>query len=236
MQTVLVPGLACSARLFDSLVPALWAHGAVTVADTRRDDSIAGMAQRLLDSAPDHFALVGASMGGYVALEVVRRAPERVVALGLVSTSARPDSAEETAGRRKQAAATRTGRYRAVVDAAFPVLVDPAHRDDSELLAVWRRLADEVGPDAFVRQLQACVDRVDSRPLLPTLTCPTTVVHGLGDQLMPVETARETAAAIPGANLVLVERAGHMVLQEKPGDVAAALGALLTRGRLVAHR
>ena len=227
VHTILVPGLACSAGVYGHVLPALWAHGAVTVADTRRDDSIGAMADRLLRSAPDRFALVGVSMGGYVALEVVRRAPSRVSGLGLVSTTARPDGPDQIAGRRAQAAATRDGRYAAIVDGAFPVLVDPSHRDDAELLDTWRRLAHEVGPDAFVRQLRACIDRHDSRPLLPEITCPVTVVHGLGDQLLPVDLARDTAAAIPGASLELIPDAGHMALQENPGAVAAALDQLL---------
>jgi pimeloyl-ACP methyl ester carboxylesterase len=228
LHTILVPGLACSARLYDAALPALWTHGSVSVADTRRDDSIGAMADRLLSSAPDRFALVGVSMGGYVALEVVRRAPSRVAALGLVSTSAHPDGPTEIAGRRAQAATTLEGRYAAVVDGAFPVLVDPSHRDDGALLDAWRRMAHEVGPDAFVRQLQACIDRDDLRPLLPTITCPTTVVHGLGDQLMPADLARETAAAVPGSTLALIAGAGHMALQEDPDAVLAALDDLLS--------
>ena len=72
VHTIMVPGLACSARLYSTILPTVWAHGAVTVADNRRDDTMSAMAQRLLADAPARFALVGLSLGGYVALEVIR--------------------------------------------------------------------------------------------------------------------------------------------------------------------
>ena len=118
VHTILVPGLLCSPRLYAPVLPALWRCGAVTVADTRRDRSIPAIAARLLAEAPERFALAGLSMGGYVALEVVRQAPERVAALALLSTSARPDTPEQTAVRREQLAMVAEGRFDEVVTPA----------------------------------------------------------------------------------------------------------------------
>ncbi len=227
VHTVLIPGLLCSARLYDQLIPAVWSYGGVTVADTRRDSTMTGMARRLLDAAPDRFALVGLSMGGYVALEVMRLAPERVSGLVLISTSARPDSAEQVASRRDQERAVAAGRFAELVDAAFPVLVDAGNVARPDLADAWRRMALEIGPEAFVTQLAAAIDRPDSRPDLASIRCPTAVVHGAGDRLITPENAVELADGIPGARLTLVPDAGHMIAQEQPAALAAAVSELL---------
>src|SRR6202050_2811455 len=100
LPVVLVPGLNCSARLYAEQVPALWQFGPVTVADHRRDDSMAAFARRILASAPPRFALAGLSMGGYIAFEVIRQASDRVTKLALLDTGARPEVPERTAQRK----------------------------------------------------------------------------------------------------------------------------------------
>ncbi|MDA0137816.1 alpha/beta fold hydrolase [Solirubrobacter deserti] len=229
MHTILVPGLLCSPRLYEPVLPAVWGFGAVTIADTRRDDSIAGIAARLLAGAPERFALVGLSMGGYVALEVMRQAPSRVAALALMSTSARSDSPEQTAARREQLGRVEAGRFDEVVDAAFPKMVAESRVDDEALLATSRAMAAEVGPDVYVRQQEAVIARADSRPLLASIACPTTVVHGREDQLIAFKNGEELAAGIPGAVFAPIEGCGHTATLERPAECAAALGALLAR-------
>ena len=229
LHTVFIPGLLCSARLYDPVLPTAWAYGAVTVADNRRDDTVGGMAARLLDDAPGRFVLVGLSMGGYVAHEVIRQAPERVSGLVLISTSARPDTAEQREGRQRQRQAVLNSGFDELVEAVFPVLPDPANVADEHLLAGWRLMAGEVGAEAFLRQLDAVMARPDSRPGLAAVTCPTAVIHGAGDRLITPDNAVETADAIPGAVLTLVDRAGHMLPQEQPTAAHAALDALLDR-------
>ena len=152
VHTVLTPGLLCSARLYERVLPAVWEHGAATIADTRRDDTLPGIAARLLAGAPERFALAGLSMGGYVALEVMRQAPERVRALALISTSARPDTPEQSDTRRRQVAMTREGRFDEVVDTVFPIMVAASASEDQELHAVWSAMAHSVGPEAFCTQ------------------------------------------------------------------------------------
>src|SRR5215831_573988 len=111
LPVVLVPGLASTPLLYAEQIPALWRSGPVTIADHSRDDSMAGIARRLLDAAPPRFALAGLSMGGYVALETLRQAPDRVVKLALLDTTARPDAPEQTQARRAQMDLARGGRY-----------------------------------------------------------------------------------------------------------------------------
>ena len=229
LHTVLVPGLACSARLYEKLMPCVWKYGAATVADTRRDHSIGAIAERLLADAPPRFALAGISMGGYVALEVMRQAPERVRGLALISTSARSDTLEQQESRRQQIDLTHAGKFNVLVEAAFPLLVDPNHRDDDHLAEFWSKMAHEIGPDVFCAQLEAVINRLDSRPLLPTIDCPTAVIHGAGDQLVPPDHARETAAGIPRATLTIIDGGGHMVAQEQPAAVCKAVDLLLTQ-------
>jgi len=207
----------------------VWQHGSVTVADTRRDDTMFDMARRLLDSAPERFVLLGTSMGGYVALAVMALEPERVSGLALVSTSARPDSAEKAAERMRQSAIVENGGFDELVDAAFPGVVSPRNSDDEQLLGEWRAMANATGPAAFLRQHQAIIARGDSRPLLPTIECPTAVLHGSEDLLIPLEVAREMADAVPGAELTVIDGAGHFVFHEQPAAAASAVRALLDR-------
>jgi pimeloyl-ACP methyl ester carboxylesterase len=229
MHTVLVPPLLCSSRVFDQLVPVAWSFGSVSIADTRRDVAMEDVAQRLLASAPERFALVGVSMGGYVALEVMRHAPERVAALGLVCTSARADTAQDIASRRRQSALAASGSFETLIDMAFPGLVTEATESDTALLQVWRTMAREVGLDAFLRQQEAVIGRTDSRSLLHEITCPVTVVHGTADRLISPETSEEMAGLIPGAHLTLIPDAGHFVVQQEPAQVGQAVSDLLDR-------
>src|SRR5271157_5027242 len=111
LPIVLVPGLNCSARLYAEQIPALWRFGPVTVADHTRDDSIPAMAGRILAAAPPRFALAGLSMGGYIALEIMRQTPQRVVKLALLDTSSHAETAEQTEHRRPIIEAAQTGRF-----------------------------------------------------------------------------------------------------------------------------
>ncbi|MBW4095882.1 MAG: alpha/beta fold hydrolase [Acidobacteria bacterium] len=199
----------------------------MSIADTRRDDSVAAMAERILRDNPGEFAVVGTSMGGYVALEILRQAPERVLALALVSTSARADTPEQVQARERQIHLVEQGQFDALVEATFPAIVATGHEGDQAMLATWRAMAASVGPEAFVRQQRAVINRRDLTALLPTITCPTAIIHGSGDRYLPAELAQESAKAIPQATLTLVPDAGHFVFYEQPEAVAVALTRLL---------
>jgi len=223
LPVVLIPGLTCSARLYAEQIPALWRCGPVTVADHTRDDSMAAIAQRILGTAPPRFALAGLSMGGYIAFEIMRQAPERVLKLALLDTGARADTPEQTERRQVVIALARSGRYGEIPELAFPIYVHRRRHDDEALKRLVRTMAEETGVAAFLRQQAAIIGRPDSRPGLGKIACPTLVLVGEGDEATPPELAREIAAAIPGARLTVIPNSGHLSTLEEPEAVTAAL-------------
>jgi pimeloyl-ACP methyl ester carboxylesterase len=227
---LLIPGLTCSARLFAPQIPALWPYAPVMVADHRHDDTIDAIARRILDNAPPSFALAGLSMGGYIAFAMMRLAPERIARLALLDTSARADTPEQTATRKAQIAMTQAGRFAELPEMSIPRYVHPNRQNDAALIATVRRMAEETGPDAFIRQLTAIMSRPDSRLMLPAIRCPTLVLVGDADAATPPDLAREIADGIAGANLVVVPDCAHLSTLEQPEAVNAALLAWLKGG------
>lgn len=227
LAVVLVPGLLASARLYAAQIPALWRSGPVTVADHTRDDSMAGIARRILGAAPPRFALVGLSMGGYIAFEILRQAPERVARLALLDTAARPDSPEQSAARRAQMALASAGHLHEVVEAQFLRTVHVTRRADAALRATNRLMADDVGVPGYLRQQTATLGRADSRPMLCGIRVPTLVLVGEQDELTPPERAAEMADGIAGAQLVSVPQCGHLSTLERPDAVTHALSGWL---------
>jgi pimeloyl-ACP methyl ester carboxylesterase len=223
LPVVLVPGLNCSARLYAEQIPALWRFGPVMVADHTHDASIAAIAGQILANAPPVFALVGLSLGGYIAFEIMRQAPQRVGRLALLDTSARPDTAELTARRQAPMARARAGKLIEVADESFVFFVHPNRYGDVALRAVVRAMAEETGAEAYLRQQQAIIGRPDSRPMLGAIQCPTVMLVGEQDRGTPPELAREIAAGIAGARLVVVPDCGHLSTLERPQAVTKAL-------------
>jgi len=223
LPLLLVPGLTCSARLWGPQIEALWRFGPVMVADHRRDDSVEAIARRILQDAPPRFALAGLSMGGYIAFAMLRQAPERIVKLALLDTSARPDMPEQTAGREIQIAMAQSGRFAELPEQSIERYLHPDHQSDPVLTDLVRRMAEDIGAEAFVRQMRAIMGRPDSRPLLGAIRCPTLVLVGDGDVATPPEVAREIAAGIAGSTLVVVPQCGHLSTLERPQEVNAAL-------------
>jgi pimeloyl-ACP methyl ester carboxylesterase len=223
LPIVLVPGLNCSARLYAEQIPALWGFGPVTIADHRRDDSVAAIAAHILVTAPPRFALVGLSLGGYIALAIMREAPDRVARLALLDSSARPDTAEQSERRRSMILLAKTGLFSGVPDLLFPVFVHRDRHGDEALRTIVRTMAMETGPEAFVRQQRAIMTRPDCRPQLASIRCPTLVLVGDGDELTPPALSEEIAAGIAGARLVRVPDCGHLSTLERPAEVTQAL-------------
>ncbi len=220
---VLVPGLLCTAELWAPQIAALGDMAAITVADHTSHDSMAAIAEALLAAAPSRFALAGLSMGGYIAFEVLRRAPERVERLALLDTWARPDTAELRQRRLDFIELTKQGRFRGVSDDLLPFLIHPDRLGDRPLVETVYRMAADIGPEAFRRQQTAILNRPDSRAELSAIACPTLVLCGRQDLLTPLQMHEEMAAAIPGAELVVVEACGHLATLERPEPVNAAL-------------
>jgi pimeloyl-ACP methyl ester carboxylesterase len=223
VPTLLLPGLAATPRMYAPQIPLLWQFGPVMLAEHRRDDSIAAIAQRVLAHAPPRFRLLGLSMGGYIAFELMRLAPERVARLALLDTSARPDTSEQSARRREMIALARGGRYDEVADLSYPVLVAPQRLGDQALRQIVRDMLRDTGPESYVRQQTAIMSRRDSRPDLPAIACPTLLLVGADDQLTPPDRAQEIAAGIRGARLITVPDCGHVSTLEQPERVNAAL-------------
>ncbi|MBJ9674352.1 alpha/beta fold hydrolase [Burkholderia gladioli] len=220
---VLIPGLLCTAEVFAPQIPALWPYGPVTVASTLEGDSIAAMAAAILASAPPRFALVGFSMGGYLAHEILRRAPERVTRLALLSTSARADQPIQVEMRQALLEAATHGDYDTVLANATLNTAHVSLRRDPVFAATKRRMAADIGRAVFARQTAAVIGRPDSRRELPSIAVPSLVLVGDSDPVTPPEFAREMAEAIPGAKLVIVPECGHTSPLERPEAVNAAL-------------
>lgn len=229
LPIVLVPGLNCSPPLYTPQMPALWRFGPVTVADHTRDESMAAIARRILDAAPQRFALTGLSMGGYIALEIVRQAPARVAKLALLDTGSRDDPPAMQERRRTNIALAEAGRFGEIIDAQFPLYVHPSRANDVALKTVYLAMCRDVGPQAYVRQQKAIMARADSRPLLPSIRCPTLVLVGAQDEATPPMLSEEMAAAIPGARLVTIANCGHLSTLEEPEAVTAALTDWMTQ-------
>lgn len=230
---VLVPGLLCTAEVFASQLPALWSIGPVTVANTLDGETLPEIAANILACAPRTFALAGISMGGYICLEIVRQAPERVFKLALLDTSARPDTPAQTAQRRALIARAQAGDasdFETLAGEAFGATLHPAHRGDPALRAIGRRMASAIGLAGFARQTQAVIARGDSRPHLAGIAVATLVLVGDSDPLTPPECSAEIAKAIPHALLVEVPQCGHASTLEQPERVTLALVDWLSGG------
>lgn len=225
---VLLPGLLNTRRVFEHQIADLADVADIVVPELSDHDSIAAMAEAALAAAPPRFALGGFSMGGYVCFEILRRAPERVERLALIDTQATPDTAESTARRRGFIEQTRIGRFHGVQPSLLPLIVHRDHLGDPNVVQPILDMAAEIGPEGFVREQNAIMGRPDSRPLLVDIKVPTVVIVGRQDQTTPLPRAQEMAADIANAQLVVIEKCGHMSPLEKPAEVSAALRKWLT--------
>ncbi|MFZ6044590.1 alpha/beta fold hydrolase [Pseudomonas sp. CR3202] len=212
---VLLPGLLNDERLWAQQADALSADVDTHIADLSQDDSIGAMARRVLDEAPPRFALAALSMGGYVAFEIMRQAPERVLRLALFDTMASLDSAERAATRRGLLQLAHRGRFIGVSPQLMPRLIHPRWLD-SHVSATVQQMAAAVGKEGFIRQQQAIIDRADSLPLLADIRVPTLIVVGADDQLTPVAEARLMHERIAGSRLEILPECGHLPPLEMP--------------------
>ncbi len=214
---LLFPGLLCDARLWRDQIEALSGSIRCIVADCTQDDTLDDMARRAVSTMPDRFAVAGLSMGGYAALALMRLVPECVTGLCLMDTSARPDTPEQARRRRAlMALVARGNQFKGVTPRLLPLLLHPDRLGDQAMCNEVMAMADRVGQAAYLRQQAAIVARPDSRPDLARITVPTLVAVGAGDQLTPPDLAAEIAELTPGAQLRVVEGAGHLLPMERP--------------------
>jgi len=220
---LLIPGLLCSAALWKAQIRALSDIADVTVGDHTRHDSMREIANAILATAPPRFALAGLSMGGYVACEIVRAAPERVTRLALLDTNARADAPERRAERLRLIALAEEGGAVRAQQELLPRLVHRARLSEQGLVDTVLQMAIDTGLAAFKRQQAAIMARPDNRSLLATIRCPTLVLVGREDQLTPPALAEEIAAGIAGARLEVIADCGHLSALERPDAVNRAL-------------
>ncbi len=220
---LLVPGLNCDARVYAGAARVLWQHGPITIANHTAGDRMESIAGAILADAPPRFALAGFSMGGYLAFEILRQAPDRVQKLCLLDTSAAPDASESSENRRRRMALAEAGKFGAVVEQSFPNSVHPDNVTNPDLYSIHRAMAEANGPQVYVAQQQAIIDRPDSRPDLSGISVPTLIVVGEGDQITPPAAAEEMQRGIADSRLVTIPHAGHLALLEQPEPVHAAL-------------
>lgn len=229
-KLILIPGLACDAALWrDQLAaPAPGWQPVVTDVITRCT-SIAAMATALLAEHAEPLVLCGASMGGMVAMEAARQAPERMRGLALLGTSARPETPDMQLLREQAMALFTAGRADEVLRANVMFAFDRQHPDLKALSARYFAMVMQAGTEQLIQQNRAVIGRPDARQHLPQLRCSTLVVSGQADGLTPPECAREIAALVPGAELHLLPRCGHMLTMEQPEAVNALLQDWLAR-------
>ncbi len=223
LPLILLPGLLCDAAQWRHQTQHLSDLADCRVADLTRHDSVVAMAETVLASAPERFALAGLSMGGYVALAIMRQAPQRVARLALLDTSARADTDEQRQRRFALIEMAKIGKFRGVTERLMPLLIDSSRLDDRDLTDTIKAMAENVGRDGFFRQQQAILGRRDSRDQLPAYRCKTLVMVGRSDQLTPPPLSEEMAALIPDAKLVIIENSGHLTTIEQPEAATAAL-------------
>jgi pimeloyl-ACP methyl ester carboxylesterase len=228
---VFVPGLLCDRQLWQAQLDALAGSADTWVADVTRDDSVAGMAAHVLGESPfQRFALAGLSMGGYVAMEIMRQAPQRVTRLALLDTQARADTPEATERRLALMDLARRGQFAEVPDRLMPLFLHASRLHDTRVTGIVRSMASNVGEAAFLRQQEAIMQRPDSRESLRRIACPTLVLCGEHDLLTPLDRHEEMTQLIPGAKLVVVRGSGHLPTIEKPEETSRALAGWLETG------
>ncbi len=221
-----LPGMMCDARLWQPQTVAL--PYPAYHADTTTANTIRRMAECALADAPPRFAIVGLSMGGIVAFEIWRQAPERVTHMALLDTNPHADAPERRPIRMQQIEAVLAGGLREIaIEQLKPLYLAEANRDDEDLLQVLLDMALDLGADVFERQSVALRDRADSVATLPTIDCPTLVLCGAEDDLCPVEYHELVASRIAGATLEIIEDCGHIASLEQPERVTDALRKLL---------
>jgi pimeloyl-ACP methyl ester carboxylesterase len=227
-QLILLPGLLNDAELWRDQVDGLADVARCQVPDLTQGESLGALARQVLDTAEPSFALAGFSMGGYVAQEIARLAPERIARLALVDTGIRVDTPERAAQRRAtNAAAQRPGAFLGIADRLMASYVDVSRLDDKDLTGRIQAMTQRLGREVFLRQNS--LPRVDGEAALRALRCPIVIICGENDAITPLAGQRAMARAIGCSHLVVIPKAGHMTPMEAPGPVNGALRHWLER-------
>lgn len=227
---ILLPGLACDERIWEAQLAALPSAFATRVSDVQRhNDTIEGMAAAVLRDNDGPLLLCGASMGGMVAMEAARQAPQRIAGLALLGTSARPETPDMAALREGAIEYFERGEVRDVIEPNVYFAFHRAQAADPVLVERYLDIVLGAGAQQLIRQNRAVMRRPDARLHLGSLRAPVLLMCGDEDRLAPPECTREIAALLPQAEVVWVPECGHMLTMEKPELVNAALNGWLAR-------
>lgn len=219
---VLVPGMMCDHRVFEPQIRALGQERAVTVVPVASGERIEEIAQFLLDQLPERFALAGLSMGGIVAMELLKRVPKRITRLCLMASSPLPEPPAQAAAREPLIVGARAGRLDEVMGEAMrPEFLAPGPQR-IEVMATVRGMARDLGADVFIRQSRALQRRPDQQSTLRKCRVPTLILCGAHDTLTPVRRHEFMAGLIPDARLQVLPDAGHLPTLETPEAVTQA--------------
>jgi pimeloyl-ACP methyl ester carboxylesterase len=221
---ILLPGTLCTERLWEYQIEQLSDVANIQVGDLTHNDTIQGMAESILREAPPEFCLAGLSMGGIVAMELIRQAPERVKRLALLDTNPTPPRPEQITGWENFIAIANNGRFMDITEKyLLPVLIHPNRQKDDNLVKTIIQMAEDIGPNAMVRQMNALMTRPDVREHLSSIKSPTLVILGRQDALCSIEMHEYLATVIPNAKLAVIENCGHLSTMERPKEVTAVL-------------
>ncbi len=223
INLLLAPGLLCTRALWSHQIEHLSDVAEIYLVDTTKDSSLPEMAKRALSEAPNQFAFVGLSMGGYLAFEIMRQAPERLTRLALLDTTAEADSEEKIMFRKKMIQLARGGKFVEAVQYHIPLFLHPDKIEQKSWQDRILKMAEVIGPFVYEQQLTAIMNRPDSRGTLATIPVPTTIICGRQDALTPVSTHEEMANSIPGSELHIVEDCGHLSSLEQSSAVTNLL-------------
>ena len=228
INLVFLPGILADEALFSHQIENLVDIAHCTVADLTGADNVEALATEVLEQAPATFAMVGFALGGMLALEIMRRAPDRVLALALISTSAYPSTSAEAANC-LYLMTKAEDNFQIVLDQMMPTFLHPSRMEYHSNVTTVYSMGHRTGKDAFIRQQCATMNRIDGRPFLLGIACPTLVLCGNDDVLVPLELQAELAAGIPGADLKILPDAAHFLTIGKPDEVSTLLRSWLAR-------
>lgn len=228
LPLVLIPGMMCDGRLFSPQIGAFSAGRSVHVADISRFDSMQALAARVLRDAPPRFALAGLSMGGIVAMEVIRQAAARVARLALLDTNPLAEAPDVARRRDPQMRKANAGGLAEVMREEMKPNYLASGEDKTAILDLCMDMALSLGPDVFTRQSIALHDRPDQTETLRSYAGPTLVLCGAEDRACPVSRHTLMHDLMPGSELVIVEGAGHLPVLERPQETNEALGRWLS--------
>jgi pimeloyl-ACP methyl ester carboxylesterase len=231
---VLIPGLVCDETVWRDQVPVLSELADITIADHKQIDSLGGMAEAILANAPERFAVAGHSMGGRVALEIFRRAPQRVRGIAIMDSKYTPLAAgaagdQEAAARHALVDKARKEGMRAMAVQWSRPMVHPDRLSDAPLMNAILDMVERKTPDIFAAQIKALLERPDAGPLLPQIQCPSLVLCGRQDSWSGLSDHETMAAMIPHTQIAWIEDCGHMSTMERPAEVTAAMREWLTK-------